>query len=82
MVKANQGQTTYVITDGKTDRAVHINRLRKCIQPAPTTTTGSAMNTPCEVIWSPPMTEHEVLESEEERQYPQHDHRAPDYFHF
>ena len=28
------------------------------------------------------MTEHEVVESEEERCYPQRDLRAPDYFHF
>ena len=49
IVKAIQGPTTYVITDGKTDRAVHINRLRKRIQPAPMHTTGSAVDTPCTV---------------------------------
>ena len=82
MVKAIPGPTTYVITDGKTDRAVHIIRLRKRIQPAPTPNTGSAVDTPCEVTWNPPMTEHEIVESEEERRYPQHDRRAQDYFHF
>ena len=81
-VKVIQDPTTYVITDGKTDRAVHINRQCKRIQPAPTPTTGSAVDIPCEVTWNPPMTEHEIVESEEERRYPQRDRRAPDYFHF
>ena len=66
IVKAIQGPTTYVITDGKTDRTVHINRLRKCIQPAPTRTSKSAVDAPCEATWNPQMTEHEVVESEEE----------------
>ena len=61
---------------------MHINRLRKRIQPAPTCTTESAVNTPCEVTWNPPMTEHEAVESEEERRYPQCDLRALEYFHF
>ena len=59
-----------MITDGKTDRTVHINRLRKRIQPAPTRTLKSAVDTPCEATWNSPMTEHEVVESEEERHYP------------
>ena len=68
--------------DGKTDRTVHINRLHKRIQPAPTCTLKSAVDTPCEATWNSPMTEHEVVESEEERRYPQCERRAPDYFHF
>ena len=71
-----------MITNAKTDRTVHINRLHKWIQPAPTCTRESAGNTPSEVTWNPPMTEHEVVESEKERHYPQRDLRAPDYFHF
>ena len=62
-----------MIADGKTDRAVHINRLHKRIQPAPTRTTGSAVDTPCEITWNPPMKEHEVVESEKEQRYPQCD---------
>ena len=71
-----------MITDGKTDKTVHINRLRKRIQLAPTCTTESLADTPCEVAWNAPMIEHEVVESEEERRYLQRDRRAPDYFHF
>ena len=35
IVKAIQGPTTYVISNGKNDRTVHINRLHKRIQPTP-----------------------------------------------
>ena len=79
-VKAIQGPTMYVITDGRRDRTVYINRLRKRIQPSPIhseTSTGAPG-----VVWSPQTIEHEVVEPEEERRYPQHNRRAPDYFHF
>ena len=36
IVKAIPGPTTCIITDGKRDRTVHINRFCKRIQPAPT----------------------------------------------
>ena len=80
-MKAIQGPTTYVISDGKKDRTVHINRLRKRIQPTPTLSESSD-DSPHETIWTPPRIEHEVVVSEEERRYPQRDRRAPDYFHF
>ena len=35
IAKAIQGPTTYMITDGKRDRTIHISRLRKQVQPAP-----------------------------------------------
>ena len=35
-MKAIQGPITYMITDGKRDRTIHINRLRKQTQPVPT----------------------------------------------
>ena len=47
-----------------------------------TCTTESLADTPCKVAWNPPMIEHEVVEYEEERRYPQRARRAPDYFHF
>ena len=81
IVKAIQGPTTYVISDGNKDRTVHINRLHKRIQPAPTLSESSD-DTPHETVWNPPMIEHEVVVSDEEQRYPQHNRRAPDYFHF
>ena len=81
IVKAIQGPITYMITDGRRDRTVHIDRLRKQIQPAPTLNESSD-DTPHEVVWNPPKIEHEVIEVEEERRYPQRSRRAPDYFHF
>lgn len=81
IVKAVQGQTTYVIKDGRKDRTVHINRLCKWIQPA-YTHSESSDDTSHEAVWNPPMIEHEVVELEEERCYPQLNQRAPDYFHF
>ena len=79
-IKAIQGPTTYVITDGRRDRTVHINRLCKRIQPSHTHSEAST-GAPG-VVWSPSTIEHEVVEPEEERRYPQHNRRAPDYFHF
>ena len=80
-MKAIQDPTTYVISDGNKDRTVHINRLRKRIQPAPTLSESSD-DTPHETVWNPPMIEHEVVVSDEEQRYPQRSRRAPDYFHF
>ena len=81
IVKAIQDPTTCVISDGKKDRTVHINRLHKWIQPAPTLGESSD-ETPHETVWNPPIIEHEIVASEEERQYPQRNRRVPDYFHF
>ena len=80
-VKVIQGPTTYVIIDSRRDRTVHINRLHKRIQPAPTLRESSD-DAPHEVVWNPPMIEHEVVETEEEWRYPRCNRRAPDYFHF
>ena len=79
-IKAIQGPTTYVITDGRRDRTVHINRLRKRIQPSHTHSEAST-GAPG-VVWSPSIIEHEVVEPEEERRFPQRNRRAPDYFHY
>ena len=81
VVKAIQGPITYVISDGKRNRTVHINRLRKQIQPAPTLSESSD-DTHYKTVWNPPRIEHEVVVPEEEQRYPQRNRRAPDYFHF
>ena len=54
-------QLSYVMTDGKKDKTVHINRLCKRIQPAYTHNELSD-DTCYEAVWDPPMTEHEVVE--------------------
>lgn len=81
IVKAIQGPTTYVISDGKKDRTVHINRLRKQNQLTLHSSESSDDN-PHETVWHPAMIEHEVVVSEEERRYPQCNRRAPDHFYF
>ena len=78
-MKAIQGPTTCMITDGKTDRTVHINRLRKWIQSAPTLSESSDY-APYEVVWNPPMIEHDVVETEEERWYSQHNKKLQTIF--
>ena len=66
--------------DTDVTKAVHVNRLCPCIQPAL-----KAPTTPTEKVsqWSPPSVEHIIIDTEESpagSHYPTRNRRPPDWF--
>jgi len=79
-VEAIKGPTSYEIANGKKKKIVHINRLRKRIQPL-CVDVDSPQNAPLPV-WNPPTIEHQILDADEGRRYPQRTRHPPDYFRY
>ena len=76
-ITATKGTTTYVIHDGQRTKSVHVNRLRKRIQPDPFTPQ-SQDSTPSH--WQPPTVHHDEVLVEETQtiRYPRRTRGPPD----
>ena len=76
-ITATKGTTTYVIHDGQRTKSVHVNRLRKRIQPDPFTPQ-SQDSTPSP--WQPPTVHHDevLVEDTQTIRYPRRTRGPPD----
>ena len=80
-IQSIQGPTTYTITDGDMTRTVHINRLRRRIQPIPLSQ--DAAESSIYRNWEAPVIEQYIFDGDEpESRYPTRNRRPPDRFHY
>ena len=80
-IQSIQGPTTYTITDGDMTRTVHINRLRRRIQPIPLSQ--DAAESSSYRNWEALVIEQYIFDGDEpESCYPTRNRRPPDRFHY